>query len=112
VRRAALGVLGVLGLVLGTAACQVRIATLSTVSARPLAEVARDVTSRGRSAGRSCRWWFLGVPFGLPQMDEAVAAAVRPVGGTVMRNLTVSSDHTLDVLFGQHCYTVRGEVYG
>jgi len=108
VRRAALGVLG---LVLGTAACQVRIATLSTVSARPLADVARDVTSRGRRAGRSCRWWFLGVPFG-PQMDEAVAAAVRPVGGTVMRNLTVSSDHTLYVLFGQHCYTVRGEVFG
>jgi len=32
--------------------------------------------------------------------------------GTVMRNLTVSSDHTFYVLFGQHCYTVRGEVFG
>ena len=104
--------LGVLGLVLGTVACQVRTATLGAASARPLAEVARATTSRGRRVGRSCRWWLLGVPFGLPQVDEAIAAAVQPVGGSVMRDLTVSSDHTLYVLFGQHCYTVRGEVFG
>ena len=104
--------LGVLGLVLGTVACQVRTATLGAASARPLADVARATAPRGWREGRSCRWWLLGVPFGLPQIDEAIAAAVRPVGGTVMRNLTVSSDHTLYVLFGQHCYTVRGEVYG
>ncbi|HYV56440.1 MAG TPA: hypothetical protein VE911_02790 [Candidatus Nitrosopolaris sp.] len=111
-KHAAFAVLGVLALVVGTAACQVHIATLSAASTRRLADVARAATPRGLHEGRSCRWWFLGVPFGLPQLDEAVAAAVQPVGGTVLRNLTVSSDHTVYVLFGQHCYTVRGEVLG
>ena len=111
-KHAAFAVLGVLALFVGTAACQVHIATLSAASTRRLADVARAATPRGLHEGRSCRWWFLGVPFGLPQLDEAVAAAVQPVGGTVLRNLTVSSDHTVYVLFGQHCYTVRGEVLG
>jgi hypothetical protein len=36
---------------------------------------------------------------------------MEPVGGRLMRDVVVSSDHSMYVLFGQNCYTVRGEVF-
>jgi len=72
----------------------------------------RMATSRGWRDGESCRFWLLGVPFGLPQVDEAMNEALRPVGGAFMRGATVFSVHPVYVLFGWHCYRVRGEVFG
>jgi hypothetical protein len=93
---------------LGAAGCSVEIARLVAMSAIP-AEDAGE--SMGRREGQVCRWWVLGVPLGLPTLDGAVNAATTPVGGRLMRDVTVTSDHSVWVLFGQNCYTVRGEVF-
>ena len=74
-------------------------------------EVLRTATSRGGQQGESCRLWVLGIPSGLPQVDEAMRAALQPVKGVFMRNVTVFSDHPVYVLFGWHCYRVEGEVF-
>ena len=73
------------------------------------AEDARE--SLGHHAGHVCRWWVFGIPFGLPTFEEAVNAATTPAGGRLMRDVVVTSDHSVYVLFGQHCYSVQGEVF-
>ena len=102
-----------LTLAAGALGCSANVASLklamrSTVSAERLA----TVTSRGWREGESCRFWFLEIPFGLPQVDEAIGNALAPVDGIIMRDVTVSSVHPSYVLFGWHCYRVRGEVLG
>jgi hypothetical protein len=61
---------------------------------------------------RWCRWWLLGVPFGLPQVDEAISAALAQRDGRLLQDATISSDHSFYLLLGRHCYTVKGEVLG
>jgi hypothetical protein len=95
--------------VAGTAACSVRIASLTAAATAPVAETPRE--SCGRRVGRSCRWQIVGAPLGLPRIDEAMAAAMAPVGGRLLREVVVTSDHTFWVFFGQNCYTVEGEVF-
>ena len=101
---AAIGVAGGLG-------CCVQVASLRLAAPRPIAaERVRTATSRGWREGESCRFWLLGVPFGLPQVDEAMADALAPVDGILLRDVTVFSVHPVYGLFGWHCYRVRGEV--
>ena len=101
--------LALLGVALLVASgCSVEVARLTAATPAPVA-VARE--SCGHLTGRSCRWHIIGAPLGLPQIDEAMSAAMAPVGGRLMRDVVVSSDHTFWVLFGQNCYTVQGEVF-
>jgi hypothetical protein len=103
------------GLVLlgGLYGCAVDVATLQAVApSRPSAQSLRTATSRGWRDGESCRLWILGIPFGLPQVDEAITDALAPVQGAYMRDVTVYSVHPIYVLYGWHCYHVRGEVFG
>lgn len=95
------------------AGCSVQVASLELVIPKPVsADRARTATSRGWREGTSCRLWLLGIPFGLPQVDEAVENALAPVHGILMRDATVQSIHSIYGLFGWHCYRVRGEVLG
>jgi hypothetical protein len=95
------------------AACSPRIATLAAAAADPVdADGLRQATFRRAAAGTSCRWFVLGIPLGLPRIDEAVAGATAGGGGTFMRNVGVWSVHRFYGLAGRHCYTVRGEVFG
>ena len=97
----------------GTYGCSVKVASLTLAAAdRPSTEIVRSASPRGRREGRSCRIWLLGVPFGLPQVDEAIRDALRPVHGAFLRNVTVFSEHPIYVFFGWHCYRVRGEAFG
>ena len=97
----------------GTVGCAVHVASLSVVTTKRIAaDRIRSATSRGWRDGHSCRFWLVGLPFGLPKVDEAIDEALAPVGGIVMRNVTVTSAHSAYVLFGWHCYRVRGEVFG
>src|SRR4030095_5282255 len=107
IRRRAL----VLSLLLA-AGCSVNVATLDVVAARaPLPQSLDTATSQGIREGESCRLWILGVPFGLPQVDEAVANALAPVRGVFLRDATVYSEHPVYALYGWHCYRVRGEAF-
>jgi hypothetical protein len=93
--------------------CAVDVATLNVAATRrPSADVMRTAVSRGWHEGESCRFWLLGIPFGLPQVDEAMNDALRPVHGAYMRDATVYSVHPVYVLYGWHCYRVQGEVFG
>ena len=99
-------------LLLFTAGCSVNVAHLDVVAARaPLPESVDSATSQGMREGESCRLWILGVPFGLPQVDEAVGNALAPVQGVFLRDATVYSEHPVYVLYGWHCYRVRGEAF-
>lgn len=94
------------------AGCTVEVASLHLAAVRPpAAELLQSAASAGWREGQSCRLWVLGMPFGLPQVDEAVDNAMSPVGGVFMRSLTVFSEHPVYVLFGWHCYRVHGEVF-
>ena len=93
--------------------CSVRVASLDVAMPRPISvDLAPRLISRGWGEGTSCRFWLLGVPFGLPQVDEAIDNAMAPKHGAVMRAVTVDSVHPVYGLFGWHCYRVRGEVLG
>ena len=92
--------------------CSVNVAFLKLAADRtPSAELLDSAVSQGWREGQSCRIWVLGVPSGLPQIDEAMRAALAPVNGAFMRDMTVYSEHPVYVLFGWHCYRVRGEVF-
>jgi len=101
----------VASLVLG---CSVPVASLDIAMPPPVsANVATlPLVPRGWQEGTSCRFWVVGVPFGLPQVDEAIRNAIVPVQGILMRDVTVDSVHPVYGLFGWHCYRVRGEVFG
>jgi len=97
----------------GTVGCAVHVASLKVVTTKRIpADRIRSATSHGWRDGQSCRFWLVGLPFGLPQVDEAIDEALAPVGGILMRDVTVTSAHSVYVLFGWHCYRVRGEVFG
>jgi hypothetical protein len=103
-------VLLVLGAIPG---CAVDVASLRLAAARePSAEALAGATSQGWRDGEDCRFWLLGVPFGLPQVERAIDDALRPVHGVFMRDVTVYSVHPVYVLYGWHCYRVHGEVFG
>jgi hypothetical protein len=70
------------------------------------------MAARGHWEGRSCRWWVLGVPFGLPRIDEAMTDALEQADGLLLRDLVITSAHSVWLLFGRHCYVVQGEVLG
>lgn len=98
---------------LGVGGCVVDVATLSIAAPdRPPAAALQRATSLGWRDGESCRLWIVGVPLGLPQVDEAMRAALEPVGGAFLRDATVYSVHPTYGLFGWHCYQVHGEAYG
>ena len=101
----------VASLVLG---CSVPVASLDVAMPRPVSPnvLASPLVSRGWQEGTSCRFWLVAIPFGLPQVDEAIGNAMAPVEGILMRDVTVDSVHSVYGLFGWHCYRVRGEVLG
>ena len=101
----------VASLVLG---CSVPVASLDIAMPRAVTTNVGSwaLVSRGWQEGTSCRFWVVGVPFGLPQVDEALRNAIVPVQGILMRDVTVDSVHPVYGLFGWHCYRVRGEVFG
>lgn len=57
--------------------------------------------------GRACRWWVLGVPLGLPRIEDAVADALGSGGGT-LRDADLASVHPVYGPIGRHCYVITG----
>ena len=99
-------------LLVGVCGCSVDVAELKLVAPhQPSPQAVSRAVSRGVRDGESCRFWLFGVPFGLPHIDEAMDNALRPVHGVFMLDTTVFSVHPVYVLYGWHCYHVRGEVF-
>ena len=93
--------------------CSIHVASLSlAIPRRVSADRMRTARSLGWRRGESCRFWLVGVPFGLPKVDEAIEDALAPVHGILMRDVVVQSVHPTYGLFGWHCYQVRGEAMG
>jgi hypothetical protein len=65
----------------------------------------------GPAEGRVCRLWVLGVPFGLPRIDDAARVALAQRGGRVLRDVRVASVHPVWGLVGRHCYLVQGTAW-
>lgn len=100
-------------LLAGPCGCSVNVANLKVAAPRiPPPDVMQTAAYRGWGDGESCTFWVLGATFGLPQVDEALGNALRPMQGTFMRDVTVYSVHPVYVFLGWHCYRVVGEVFG
>jgi hypothetical protein len=103
----------VIALLTGAAGCSVEVASFTIVAPRlPDAAAIEAASSRGWRNGESCRLWVVGIPEGLPRVEEAIDAAMAPVGGVFMRDVIVYSNHPIYGFFGLHCYRIRGEVFG
>jgi hypothetical protein len=112
VRRASLLPAGMIMLA-GVLGCSVPVASLTLAIPHPQpTDLIRKATSLGWREGESCRFGFVGIPFGLPKVDEAIDVALAPVHGILMRDVTVLSVHPVYGLFGWHCYRIRGEAFG
>ena len=61
------------------------------------------------ATGRTCRWWIVGVPLGLPRIEDAVADALAHAGARgVLIDVDLVSFHPVYGLVGPHCYVVSG----
>jgi hypothetical protein len=92
-------------------ACHVRIATL-TLAGTTAERGPASPTAPQRTSGVSCRWWVLGLPLGLPHIEEAVADALARVGSTGwLRDVEIDSVHPVYGPVGRHCYVVTGTTW-
>ena len=89
-------------------ACRVPIAHLSAVGDPSTDAVAMHASSE-RTTGYSCRWWVLGVTFGVPAIEEAVADALgNSEGASVLLDAELVGSHPVYGLVGRHCYEITG----
>ena len=89
-------------------ACRVPIAHLSAIGELPPGAVAVRASSE-RTTGYSCRWWVLGVTFGVPRIEEAVADALaNSEGASVLLDAELVGSHPVYGLIGRHCYEITG----
>jgi hypothetical protein len=61
-------------------ACRVPIAHLSAIG-EPAGDGVAARASSERTTGYPCRWWVLGVTFGVPWIEEAIADALSHSAG-------------------------------
>jgi hypothetical protein len=95
----------VLTLACALMACHVPIARF-TVVGDPSATGAGNATTAS-ATGISCRWWIAGIPLGLPQMEEALAASLAR-GTRFLRDAELVSSHPTYGPVGRHCYVLTG----
>ena len=100
------------GLIAGASllcACRVPVAHLSAVGDPLPGAVAVGASSSERTTGYSCRWWVLGVTFGVPRIEEAVADALaNSKGASVLLDAELVGAHPVYGLIGRHCYEITG----
>ena len=99
-------------LLLFAAGCSVNVAHLDVVAAHaPVPDYLDSATSQGVREGESCRLWILAYRLGLAAGRRSGRQCTGAVHGAFMRDATVYSDHPVYVVYGWHCYRVRGEVF-
>ena len=101
-------ILVLLALVAATSACSVPVAEFTAVGiATPPGDRAIAPTTV-TAVGHSCRWWIVGIPLGLPRLEDAIADALTPTDATALRNAELRSVHPIYGPIGRHCYVVAG----
>jgi hypothetical protein len=99
-----------IGLACLLAGCSVPIGHFTALALAPT-DVPRPATGDAHPGfGTSCRWWILGMTFGLPRVDEALADALAGTGARRLRDVELTSVHPVYGPLGRHCYTVAGDV--
>jgi len=89
-------------------ACRVPIAHLSAIGELPAGAVAVHASSE-QTTGYSCRWWVLGVTFGVPRIEEAVGDALANTeGASVLLDADLVGSHPVYGLIGRHCFEITG----
>jgi hypothetical protein len=97
----------VIALALASSACNVPIAHFTAIG--DPAGGAGNAMSADPVRGETCHWWVLGVTFGLPHVEDAVADALARAGTTgVLRDVDLTSVHPVYGPAGRHCYVVTG----
>lgn len=98
--------------VLLVSGCTARIADLTLVSTKniDLSDTQLDARKGTRHKGEDCRISLLGIPFGFPNMKEAVDKALEAGNGNVMVD-EVTENKVTWFLIGHHeCIVVEGTV--
>jgi hypothetical protein len=93
--------------------CSVRVADLTMVSTKniDLSDTQLDARKGQRQTGEDCRFNLLGlIPFGLPNMEEAVDKALEKGKGNVMIDEVTEYENIWVILGFISCINVEGTV--
>ena len=92
--------------------CSVRVADLTLVSTKniDLSDTQLDARKGTRQKGEDCRIALLGIPFGLPNLKEAVDKALEAGNGNVMVDEVTENKVTWFLIGHQECIVVEGTV--
>jgi hypothetical protein len=93
--------------------CSVRVADLTLVSTKniDLSDTQLDARKGQRQKGEDCRFVLLGlIPFGLPNMEEAVDKALEAGKGNVMVDEVTEYKNIWFLIGGLTCIEVEGTV--
>ena len=63
-----------------------------------------------RQKGEDCKFSLLGIPFGLPNLEEAVDRALEAGGGNIMVDQVTEFKETWFVVATQECIVVEGTI--
>jgi len=99
--------------VLLASGCSVRVADLTLVSTKniDLTDAKLDSKKGQRQKGEDCKFNLLGlIPFGLPNMEQAVDRALEAGKGNVMVDEVTEYKNTWFVIGGLSCIVVEGTV--
>ena len=92
--------------------CSTRVADLTLVSTKNIDSLNTQLDSRQgrRQKGEDCRFFLLGIPFGLPNLKDAVDKALEAGGGNIMVDQVTEIKQTWLVIGHQECIVVEGTV--
>ena len=92
--------------------CSIRVADLTLVSTKniDLSDTQLDARKGQRQKGEDCRPVILGIPFGLPNMEEAVDKALEAGKGNVMIDEVTEYKFVWLVIGRLDCIVVEGTV--
>jgi hypothetical protein len=111
-KRLTYRIIAILGLLM-LSSCVTRIADLTLVSTKniDLSDTQLDARKGQRQTGEDCRFFLLGfIPFGLPDLKEAVDEALEKGKGNIMVDEVTEVKDTWVVLGHIICYKVEGTV--
>lgn len=93
--------------------CSQRVADLTLISTKniDLSNVSLDAREGNRVTGKHCVYWPLGlIPFGLPNLEEAIDDALEKGGGNVMVDQVTYQSGLYFIIASQQCIEAEGTV--
>ncbi|OJX59681.1 MAG: hypothetical protein BGO89_05545 [Candidatus Kapaibacterium thiocyanatum] len=106
----ALSIVVVLGVMLGICGCSVRVGDFTTISTKNVALTDKFVKV-GRFADDDLAWTILFIPFGFPDMKNAVDNLLDHNGGDLATNAVLTAYSLPLIIVSQRGYKVEGDVW-